>query len=114
MIKETLIQRDILTYLEVLERQGKAYVFRNNSFSGRILRYDGSAGFVKNKKSGSPDIVLCFKGQFIGLEVKTEVGKQSPKQKDAQKHIEDAGGKYFIVRSKEDAYNVIDLLEKSR
>lgn len=104
-----------------LERAGKAYYFRNNSFSGRIQRYDGTQGFIKNNKRGTPDVVACFHqsyddsglwsvGQFVGFELKTLTGKQSPEQKLAQKAIESAGGKYYIVRTPEEFETILKEL----
>lgn len=94
-----------------MERAGKAYFFRNNSFSGRIQRYDGSQGFIKNNKKGTPDVVGCFSnGQFAGFELKTLIGKQSPAQKLAQTAIESAGGKYYLIRTPEDFERVLKEL----
>lgn len=105
--------------LKPLEIQGKCYFFRNNSFTGKLTRYNGSQGYVKNGKPGMPDIVACFiqavfkrndegdlyghiTGQFIGFELKTAKGKQSDEQKKAQKMIEKLGGLYYLIRSPED------------
>ena len=84
------------------ENQGKCYSFRSNSFTGRIQRYNGSQGYVKNGKPGMPDVIACVNGVFVGFELKTEKGRQSPEQKLAQCKIVDAGGKYYLIRSPED------------
>jgi hypothetical protein len=42
-----------------------------------------------------------YRGKFIGLEFKTESGRQSPDQKLAQERIEKAGGMYKIIRNPE-------------
>lgn len=104
-----------------LERASKVYFFRNNSFSGRIQRYDGSSGFIKNNKRGTPDVIACFyeeytdnvtvsSGRFVGFELKTLTGKQSPDQKLAQESIESAGGKYYIIRTPEEFEEVLKEL----
>lgn len=119
-------ENSLFSYVEgrliPLERKGVCYYFRNNSFAGRIMRYDGSQGFIKNNKKGTPDVVACFPrqqwhvkddfgkiiaeanifGEFVGFELKTLVGKQSPAQKEAQKAIESAGGKYYLIRTPEE------------
>lgn len=80
------------------------------------MRYNGSEGYIKNSKRGMPDIVVCLKaksgyirdemnlpwGLFIGIEVKSKVGRQSPDQKLAQEHIEKVGGLYWLIRSPEE------------
>lgn len=80
----------------MLENQGKCYVIRDNSFAGHIQRANGSRGYVKNNKPGKPDIIVCYQGKFIGLEVKHKT-KQSEYQKLAEEAIKKAGGDYHIV-----------------
>lgn len=103
---EAGIQRAILTLLQYLENEGKVYFVRNNSFGGRVQRYDGSFGHIKNAKRGSPDILVCVNtpggGIFVGIEVKSPSGRQSSEQKEAQTAIEKAGGKYYLARSVDD------------
>lgn len=52
-------------------------------------------------KKGSPDIVVCYKGNYIGIEAKTYEGKFSEWQKTRKKQIENAGGVCLFVRSVE-------------
>lgn len=110
---ESGIQTAILHYLALLENQGKVYAFRNNSFRGFIQRRNGTKGFIKNNKRGVPDIIMCYKGCFVGLEVKTEKGRQSQTQKEAEQAINEAGGYYYIVRSVDDVDEVLNLLDNS-
>jgi hypothetical protein len=49
-----------------------------------------------------PDILAVINGQFVGFEVKTPRGKQSPDQLIFQRRLERNGGKYHLVRSLED------------
>lgn len=104
-------ENSLYSYIEgrliPLERVGKIYYFRNNSFSGKIKRYDGSQGFIKNNKKGTPDIIICYKGHFIGIELKTMTGRQSPDQKLAEQDIISAGGKYFIIKTPEEFENIL-------
>lgn len=84
------------------------YYIRNNSVAGKLIRSDGSSGWINNAKKGAPDIILCKNGLWIGIEVKTEIGKQSPEQKLAEQQIRKCGGLYFIVRSLEDVDKILD------
>ncbi len=84
---------------DYLDYQKDVYYIRNNSVSGRFLRKDGSQGWINNSKKGAPDLILLYKGRWIGLEVKTKKGKQSLEQQETQKHIQKCGGDYAIVRS---------------
>lgn len=46
--------------------------------------------------NGSPDMVVCYKGMFIGIEAKANEGVQSEWQKNHQRQIERAGGHYLL------------------
>jgi hypothetical protein len=60
---------------------------------------NGRAILKKSKNSGFPDILCCFNGLFIGIEVKIYKGIQSEDQILTQNRIEKAQGLYFIVTS---------------
>ena len=51
---------------------------------------------------GLPDIFLHYNGQLIGIEFKTERGKQSENQIEFEQQFENTGGKYFVIRSLDD------------
>lgn len=59
---------------------------------------------------GTPDILCCYHGRFIGFEVKSKRGVQSPQQKSFQARLEQHKGLYFIIRCVEDAQNVLKSL----
>lgn len=104
---ESEIKKNIVDFLQILEIQGKVYFTRNNSFEGKIKRKNGSEGYIKNNKPGTPDFLICYSGKYIGFEVKTESGTQSDDQKKAQKAIERAGGIYYIVKNVNDVFNIL-------
>lgn len=47
---------------------------------------------------GVPDILACVKGHFVGIEVKTDVGRLSEIQKYQADKIIQSGGSWFCVR----------------
>jgi len=102
-MKETAIQRAIITLLQYLENSGKLYFFRSGA--GAVRTEKGS--YFKTGKPGCPDISVCMDGRYIGLEVKTKKGRQTDNQKEAQQRIEKAGGEYHIVRSVREVENII-------
>ena len=104
---ESELQRTIIALLKYYH---SVYVIRNNSFSGKIIRPNGSTGYVQNSKKGSPDLILCKNGLWIGIELKTEDGKQSPDQREAEKCIREAGGLYFIVRDVDEMEHVLNCI----
>ncbi len=50
-------------------------------------------------KPGDPDLIICFHGMFIGVEVKAPNGVQSPLQIVRQNEIIASGGRYVVVHS---------------
>lgn len=62
-------------------------------------------------KPGDPDMVVCYRGLFIGIEVKTAAGSMRPIQKRRMKEIRAAGGVYALPRSVEDAMALLDELD---
>lgn len=65
--------------------------------------------------NGAPDIICIFRGFFLGLEVKSRLGRQSEHQKAFEERCRKAEGYYFVVRSLDDVKSaitqVIDDLE---
>lgn len=59
--------------------------------------------------SGVSDLIVVMKNRVIFVEVKNEIGKQSPKQKTFEEQVKKLGFEYFLVRNKE---NFIDILNK--
>ena len=51
---------------------------------------------------GCSDLVLSWKGSTYFVEVKTEVGEQSPNQKAFEDHVNQCGNEYVLVRSLSD------------
>jgi len=102
-VKESQAQKAILEYLSWKEKAGLCWVLRNNSISGKVLRSNGSVGWVNNSKKGAPDIIMCLKcGLFVGIEVKSDKGRQSPEQKQVEEFITKLGGHYILARGIED------------
>jgi hypothetical protein len=131
--RETDIQREILqalgketTWKEPATRKTKAGVthyektvgdglfvsessvfFRVNS--GVAKGFGGS--FMKLAPKGTADIIGVVRGRAVALEVKTSVGKQSKDQKAWQRAWEARGGVYAVVRTVEQAFAIVSVLE---
>lgn len=48
---------------------------------------------------GTPDILCCYKGLFIAIEVKSEQGRLSESQRQIKEEIERCWGLYMVARS---------------
>lgn len=89
---ESKIQKEILAYLR-----------KNKIFH---LRFQAQTNI-----NGIPDIICCYKGLFIGLELKQENGRATELQKRKLEAINNAGGIGVIIKSLkevEDLFKEID------
>jgi hypothetical protein len=93
-VKESDAQRAIIDYLSMRRH----FCWRNNS--GAFKTEHGS--FVRAGIPGSPDIVCCIDGCFIGVEVNGAKGELSDAQREFKSRLEKAGGRYFVARSIDD------------
>ena len=94
---ESAIQRDIILYLRGLG----AYV----------VNYGGSASGAK----GTPDLLVCYKGRFIGIEVKRPDSNYTltTAQQIRLMQIARAGGIGLGVESLQDVVDLIKSLGES-
>lgn len=110
-VSETEIMRDTLVELS-RQFHPDGIFWRQNvglAWMGKTThRPDGSI-VIKNPRPvkfgtpGQPDIMGCLDGQFVGIESKTETGRQREDQKNWAAALSKAGGHYFIARSPDDA-----------
>ena len=63
-------------------------------------------------RSGVPDILLCLKGEFIAIELKTDTGILSKLQAYNLKKINDSGG-LGIVMTPSNFNEIIEKLRKN-
>ena len=77
---------------------------RESVFQTRVLKKLRQKGvFFKIwgggfQQAGIPDIIGCYKGKFVAIELKTDVGRLSDLQKVILKRIEDNGGVALVIR----------------
>lgn len=89
---ETLIQDEIIQYLN----------------DCRILHWRISNS---QNMAGFPDILACYDGLFIGLEVKTPKGKPTMQQMKVIEDIGKSGGAAAIVKSVDDVRQFLAYLD---
>ena len=80
MARESVFQRRLIKKLE--ERGAYVVNIWGNGFM----------------KAGIPDLLVCYKGHFLGLELKTDTGKPSELQLAHLKMIHEAGGMSMLLR----------------
>jgi Holliday junction resolvase len=87
------------------EKKVKEKVVKKLKSLGAYYFYPVANGFGR---SGVPDIVACYNGRFIGIEVKYDASKNPPTelQKYNLAQIDDADGIALVI----DRHNVDELL----
>ena len=76
--------------------------WRNNSGAMKV-----GARFIRYGLVGSPDVIGIVNGQFVGLEVKREDGRQSEHQQEFERLSVKYGGRYAVVRSVREAIDSV-------
>ena len=73
-------------------------------FENQVRRYLDSIGAwhlktISNgyQRAGIPDLLICYKGRFIAVELKARKGKATPLQEYELKRIRSAGGLAFVL-----------------
>lgn len=76
---------------------------------GRSFKIHGEGTY---QEAGIPDLLVCYKGWFIGIEVKQPGEQASPKQRSVLKSIDAAGGLTAVVDSLEEVVNLLSKLNR--
>ena len=61
---------------------------------------------------GIPDLICCFRGRMVGIEIKTETGRVSEYQQAFIDRINEAGGLAFVARSVDDVIEALELQDR--
>lgn len=88
---------------KIIENKIKDYL---KSIGAYYVKYHGN----KFSQVGVADILACYKGRFIAIEVKNEKGKTSPLQDANQRMVNNAGGISIVARSVKEVMDVIDTI----
>jgi penicillin-binding protein-related factor A (putative recombinase) len=108
---EHQIQSAILNYFQMLR---DCFVWRNQSGASNITNKYGKSHFVRFGLKGSADIIGCYRGHFIAIEVKRQKpkGKTTPEQDRFLQNIRDCGGYAIVAYSVDDAQTLIARINK--
>lgn len=86
---------------------------KESQIQNKIIKYLNGIGAYSIKtivtnRNGSPDLICCFKGRYVALEVKAEKGTVSQLQEHNIKLIKKSGGVAAVVRSVEDVKKILE------
>lgn len=107
--KESKIQQEIVMWFKnnycLKESNPKCCIFSvpNEGMNLVEQMYKKSLGM----KAGVSDLIILMKNRIIFIECKDETGKQSEKQKDFEKIVNELGFEYHIVRSVEQLKQIL-------
>lgn len=88
---EAEILRDCLKYLDMLP---ETHAQRANCGSVKV-----GGRFIRWNKPGTADILVCYRGRWIGVECKRDGESPTPDQVAWGQSIVEAGGVYLVVHS---------------
>ncbi len=93
------IQTRIIQYL-----RGREYTY--------VLNVGGSASTAK----GTPDLIVCYRGMFVGFEIKRDesIYSATEAQKIRLRQIKAAGGYGFLVESILDVAKSLDRVDEDQ
>ena len=95
-----IIETDVMSGLQFFSHKDK----RRYSF----IAHHKKIGYTK----GQPDLVIVLNNEVIFIEVKTPKGTMSPEQEEFKNYIELAGLKHIVMRSAEEALELIKQCTK--
>ena len=71
-MRENIIQKAIINYLQLKENLGELYFFRSGAWAVRVAWNNWRDRMFKTWKAWCPDITILKNWVFYGLEVKNE------------------------------------------
>jgi hypothetical protein len=78
---------------------------------GRRSKADAGLAKAMGQQAGTPDLVFCWRGHFLSIELKAPDGRLSPAQEYAHVCIRAAGGTVAVCRSLDDVVAVFTIAE---
>lgn len=103
-VQEADIQRQVLDYL-CLRRIPAT---RNQAGHVHLGKY-----WINLGSPGWPDIIACWRGRFLGIEIKRPGEQPSPEQLRIHKELADAGALNLVVHSLEELEAGLKKLQTS-
>ena len=86
--------------------------FEMKIWTGGIALFDGRV--ARNNNKGAADILACWRGRFVAIEVKSKTGRPSPEQIAFLADVKRAGGIALVARSLNDVICALGTEEKTK
>lgn len=99
---ESIVKKSIVAYLSFIPNCEIFPVSTVGVYDAAQKRFRKSVGRI-----GTPDLLLCYRGVFVGIEVKSKTGRLTDEQKEIGACIESAGGVWGVAKSMEDVREIL-------
>ncbi len=106
---EANAKKSIADYLALQQKLGRVVFCRNNNFVGKLLRPNGSVGWIQNKSVGAADFICLIAGKYVEIEVKSSSGRLSPGQVERKIAVEKLGGLFVEAHSVDEIVKLFKL-----
>jgi hypothetical protein len=105
-----LLQFDMIVYMPQPEARlvAKIQKFLEDK-KARSFKIHGEDTF---QEVGIPDLLVCYRGRFIGLEVKLQGGRPSPIQAAVLRQIVEAGGYASVASTVGQVANLLAIIDR--
>jgi len=98
---------------DYLKLRPDIYALRLQSGATTYNDFDGRRRFVRMCEAGTPDWLIIHCGYPLFIECKSDKGRQSATQREAEKRIRRAGADYRVIRSLQELLDALLAAESS-
>jgi len=104
-------EHDLQTAIIQLIRLRGGIATRVNSGSAIYKDGAGRMNVIRGAERGTSDILACYRGRYLAIEVKYGHGKPSPAQVDFGSQVMDAGGKFLVSYDLDEVFSLLDKID---
>ena len=98
---EEQIQRAVVSHLKARSMPGVFFFHPANG--GRRTKAEAGIFKALGVRAGVPDLIVVYRAQIFGLELKADSGRLTPIQRQALNDMEVAGARTAVARSLDEA-----------
>lgn len=86
---------------------------RVNSGSAIFKDKSGRVNVIKGAEKGTSDVLACYRGRYLAIEVKYGREKPTHEQLDFGRRVRDAGGLFLVAYDVEIVNKLLDEIDKA-
>ena len=85
---------------------------RVNSGSAIFKGKNGNVNVIRGAEKGTSDILACYRGRYLAIEVKYGKGKPTPEQLEFGRQVRDSGGLFLVAYDVEEVNRLLDEIDR--